>query len=88
MPVRAVLARPGVGSHSSLEEGVDLLEAVDMEGDCALAFVAHAEVEPLPVSAGIGVNSHVEIVLKVPHPRIPEKILQWPGSNCRSRTGC
>ena len=88
MPVGAILARAGIGPHSSLKKGIDLLESVDMQGEPALAFVAHAEVEPLPVSAGVGVNSHVEIVLKVPHPRIPEEILQWPGSNCRSRTDC
>jgi len=88
MPVRAILARPGIGPHSPLKKRIDLLESVDMQGDPAPAFVAHAEVEPLPVSAGVGVNSHVEIVLKVPHPRIPEEILQWPGSDCRSRTDC
>jgi hypothetical protein len=59
-----------------------------MQFDPALAFVAHAEVEPLPMAASVGVDTHVEVVLEFPHPRIALNILQLPDSGCRSRTDC
>ena len=76
MPIIPILSGSGIGFHSSLKERIYLFEAVDMQCDSASTFVAHAEEEPLSVSGCVGVNSHVEIVLKVPHPRIPEEILQ------------
>ena len=77
-----------VRAHSPLKQRVQLLEAVDMQSDPALLFVLHAEVEPLSVSVGVGVDSHVKVILKLWHPDIPITILQWQGWDCRFKTGC
>lgn len=36
-----------------------------MQLDPALLFILHAEVEPLSVSVGVGVDSHVKVILKL-----------------------
>lgn len=35
----------------------------DIESDCLTAFILHAEVKPLMVAPGVGVDSHIEIIL-------------------------
>jgi hypothetical protein len=53
LPVLSGLTTAHIGLHASLEEGVDLLEAIDMQFDCGFGFVLHAEVKPLAVAVGI-----------------------------------
>lgn len=53
MPVLSALPRSCIGLHSSLKERVQFLETIDMQGYSALAFIPHAEVEPLPMPTGV-----------------------------------
>lgn len=57
-----------VGPHTSLEERVQLFEAIDMELHFTLLLVLHAEVKPLAMSLGIWVHSHVKIILQLWNP--------------------
>jgi hypothetical protein len=59
LPHFPALPAPDIGFHASLEEWIVFFEAKEVKFDCAFLFVAHAEVEPLPVALGVGVYAHV-----------------------------
>ena len=88
LPVLPTFSAADIGTHASLKERKHLSEPIDMQFYCAGHFVFDTEVKPLAVSLSIGVDSHVKVILKLCHPGIQLKVLQWQGSGYRSRTGC
>ena len=63
-----IVSAPDIGFHTSLEEGVLLFETVNVESYFAFVEAFDAEVEPLSVAARVGVDPHVQVVLKISHP--------------------
>ena len=87
-PIISSYSTSYVWSETSLIEGVRLPKAEYVEFDLCSLTVFDWKVKPLHVAVGIGVISHVEIILLGGNPQISPDVLSKRRTGCLTRICC